>query len=47
MNMNLKMKTERHFTERVPEKLTDVKRHGYLKAEKGTQILLDSDCFSE
>lgn len=44
--MNLKMKIERHFTDWVPEKLTDVKRHGYLKAEKGAQILLDSDYIS-
>lgn len=44
--MNLKMKTEGHFTDRVPEKLTDGKRHGYLKAEKQAQILLDSDYIS-
>lgn len=44
--MNLKTKTERHFTDRVPEKQTDGKRHGYLKAEKWAQILLDSDCIS-
>ena len=40
------MKTERHFTDQVPENLTDGKRHGYLKAEKWAQILSDSDYIS-
>lgn len=43
--MNLKMKTERYFTNWVPEKLTDVTRHGYLNAKKELKYS-DSDYVS-
>lgn len=39
------MKTERHFIDWVPEKPNRCE-NGYLKPEKGTQILLDSDYVS-